>query len=480
LALSGSDQAPPAPPQTLAARLRQRVSARLGDGDSRLLQRLAGTVFLIRVVNAGLAYGSQILFARWMGSFEFGIYVYVWTWVLLIGQSLDLGLATAAQRFIPEYRERQLFDLLRGYLSGSRWLAFGIAVAVALVCAGLVWLLAPWIDSFTVLPLIIACVALPAYALANVQDGIARTHDWVGLALFPSYLGRQLLVTALMGGAWLLGFPLDAVHALALACLSIWLPTLLQAATLNRRLRQCTPAGPKRYDVRLWFATSLPILMAEGMYLLLMYADVLILQQFRSPEEVAVYYAAAKTLALVAFIYFSIAATTAHRFSALQAAGDRAGLAALLKQAINWTFWPSLAVTAVLLLFGRPILELFGPQYGAGYPLMFILAVGLLARAAIGPMERFLNMLGQQRDTALVYALAFGANVVLCLLLIPPFGATGAALAITAALILETVCLFLVAKRRLGFHVFVVPRMVDWTFPLFARFRNWTAGRPQP
>ena len=59
-----------------------------------------------------------------MGSFEFGIYVYVWTWVLLFGQLLDLGLATAAQRFIPEYRERGQLALLRGFVSaaaGSRW-----------------------------------------------------------------------------------------------------------------------------------------------------------------------------------------------------------------------------------------------------------------------------------------------------------------------------------------------------------------------
>ena len=82
-----------------------------------LVQRLAGTVFLIRVVSAALAFGSQVLLARWMGTFEFGVYVYVWTWVLLIGQAIDFGLGTAAQRFIPEYRERGLLALLRGFIS---------------------------------------------------------------------------------------------------------------------------------------------------------------------------------------------------------------------------------------------------------------------------------------------------------------------------------------------------------------------------
>jgi O-antigen/teichoic acid export membrane protein len=194
--------------------------------------------------------------------------------------------------------------------------------------------------------------------------------------------------------------------------------------------------------------------MAESFYLLLTHTDLLVLQQFRSPEDVAIYYAAAKTLALVAFIYFSIAATTAHRVSAFHAAGDREGLAEFLRHAIRWTFWPSLAATALLLAFGRPILSLFGPQFTAGYPLMFILAVGLMARAAIGPMERFLNMIGQQRICALVYGSAFGVNLALCFVLIPPFGAVGAAIAISAALIFETIALVLIARRRLGLQIF--------------------------
>ena len=58
---------------------------------------------------------------------------------------------------------------------------------------------------------------------------------------------------------------------------------------------------------------------------MLAHADVLMLQP---PEDVAVYYAAAKTLALVSFIHFAIAATTAHRLSTYHANGDHDGLLA--------------------------------------------------------------------------------------------------------------------------------------------------------
>jgi O-antigen/teichoic acid export membrane protein len=455
LVLTGSENATPLPARTPLANLWARLQSRLGDADQQVVQRLAGTVFLIRVVAAALAFISNVLFARWMGTFEFGIFVYVWTWVLLIGQALDLGLATAAQRFIPEYRERGMLDLLRGYISRSRWIAVGVAVVVSALCVGLVWLLSPYVDGYTVIPLYIACIALPAYALSNVQDGIARSYDWVALGIVPTYILRQLLLTGLMAVAYFGGLPVDAVTAMVLSAAAIWLPALLQMVVLNRRLATRVAPGPKAHDVRLWIGTALPILMAESFYLLLTHTDLLVLEQFRAPDDVAIYYAAVKTLALVAFVHFSIAAATAHRVAAYHAAGDREGLTEFMRRAIALTFWPSLAATAALLAFGKPILALFGPQFTDGYHLMFILAVGLLARAAIGPMERFLNVIGEQRACALVYGAAFAVNIGLCFVLIPPFGTAGAATAITIALIVETVALVVLLKRRMGLNIFV-------------------------
>ena len=119
-----------------------------------------------------------------------------------------------------------------------------------------------------------------------------------------------------MALAYVADLPMTAVTAMVLAAVSIWRPTLVQLVIVNRRLGRRIEPGPKHLCTSgIWFATALPILMVEGFYSLLAYTDVLVLQQFRPPDEVAIYYAAAKTLALVAFIYYSMAATTAHRFS---------------------------------------------------------------------------------------------------------------------------------------------------------------------
>ena len=435
------------------ARLKARLRALGGPGEASLTQRLAGLIFLIRVLSAGLAYLSQILLARWMGGSDYGVYVYVWTWVLLLGSMLDFGIASSAQKIIPDYRTAGQHALLRGFLSGGRWLTLATSTLAALLLAGLIALLSPWIDESERMPLYIGCLTLPAFVVANTQDGIARSHDWMTLGLMPQFIIRQGLIIGFTAGAFMLGLQLGATAAMAASAAAVWIAMLGQMTVLNRRLARHIEAGPKRYDLRGWLAVSLPILLVESFYLLLSYTDVLVLQQFRKPEEVGIYFAVVKTLALVSFIHYAMSATTAHRFAEYHALGDKARLSAYVAHAIKWTFWPSLAATLVLLALGKPLLWLFGAQFTAGYDIMFIAAIGLVVRAAIGPVERLLNMLGQQRACALAYAAAFVMNVVLCVLLVPHFGGHGAAAATSLSLVFETVLLFHIVKQRLGLHV---------------------------
>ncbi len=450
---TGSETAAASPLAKAVARIRAILTEK---SDSRLAQLVAGKAFLVRVASAGLALVSQVFLARWMGSFEFGIFIYAWTWVLMIGALSDLGLSSAARRFIPEYAENKAFDRLRGFLAGSCWLSLAIASAIGVAGAVGVWLLSPHLDQYSVAPLYLACAVIPIYGLVQTQAGIAQSYDWPNLALMPFFVWRQLAMTALMGAAYLMGAPTGAVIAMIIAAVTTWAVTLGQMVVLNRRLKAKVPAGPKTYEPRVWIATSFPIFIVEGFYLLLTYVDILALEHYRSPDEVAVYYAGARLLAIVAFVYFAIAGATTHKFTEYHVSGDSKRLASFFAETIKWTFWPSLAVCAGILAFGKPLLGLFGENFESGYLVMFILSVGMLSRAAVGPAERLLNMLGERKQCAAIYAGAFALNLALCIALIPPIGIEGAGIATSTALVFESIMLYVIAKRRLGFHVFIM------------------------
>jgi O-antigen/teichoic acid export membrane protein len=176
----------------------------------------------------------------------------------------------------------------------------------------------------------------------------------------------------------------------------------------------------------------------------------------RSPDEVAVDYAAARLLALVAFVYFAFASATTHKFTQYHVADDKQRLAKFYVETIRWTFWRSLAACLLIVAWRRPLLSLFGAGFTSGYDVMFILVVGMLSRAAVGPAERMLNMPGERKQRAGIYTAAFAISLILCVLLIPHIGIEGAAVSTATALVVESILLYRIAKRRRGFHVFIL------------------------
>jgi len=429
-----------------------------GDGERTVARRIAGAAVPIRVASAAIIYLAQILLARWMGRFEFGIYVYVWAWVGFLGMLSPLGVAHSAQHFIPEYRTLRDDDRLRGFLLGSRWLCLALGGTAAALLAGTVALFADDISAYYVLPFMVASLALPIFAVSSAQDSIARAFGWIDLALIPGFIVHPLLIVIAMAAIQLFGGPVTALHGVIAACAALWVVGLAQVVLLGRRLDGAIAAGRRRYEVAEWLKTSLPILLADSFFILLTYVGILVLQVFVGPDEVAVYYAAAKTLVVVSFIRFAVGAASAHRFSEHHAAGEKDKLARLVTDTIRRTFWPSLALVTVLVVVGEPLLALFGPGFEDGYPLIPVLGIGLIARASVGPSERLLNMIGEQSACAFIYACAFATNLVLCLVLIPRFGVLGAACATATAVVCESILLFVITRRRLGLSAFILAR----------------------
>ena len=90
-----------------------------------------------------------------------------------------------------------------------------------------------------------------------------------------------------------------------------------------------------------WFPVSLPIFLVESFFFLLTNADVLMVGACMQPDDVAIYFATVKTLALVHFVYFAVKAGVAQRYAAFTH-GDPGRLAAFARETVSWTFWPSL------------------------------------------------------------------------------------------------------------------------------------------
>ena len=426
---------------------------RAGDEVSRA-QRMALVAFAIRVVSAGIAFFSQIILARTMGEFEYGIFVFVWVLVILFGNLSCLGFHTAVIRFLPQYQAVNAHEEIRGLTQTARIFAMSSASVLATIGVLTLHVFGGHIEDYYLIPLFIAAFALPMIALGDVLDGTARANSWAVTALSPTYIVRPLLILAFMLGAVSLGAERSATTAMQAALLATYVTTIGQFLTIDRRLTTRFDKGARQVDFFTWFKVAIPIFLIEGFGFLLTNSDVVVVGFYLPPDQVAIYFAAAKTMALVQFVYFAVKAAATPRFSAMMAEDDIRPLASFAGTAARWSFWPSLLVGLIVLALGQPLLSLFGPAFTAGYGLMAILFAGSLAKSLVGPGEMLLTMAGKQKICIWVYVVALLTNITLNVTLIPLYGLTGAAVATATATLVEAVLLHLVVRRALGIVMF--------------------------
>lgn len=435
----------------LPAPLREKTDQLLnGSGGHEQSQRGALLAFAIRVISAAIAFFSQVLLARWIGAHEYGIFTYVWVWVNILGTLCAAGFAASVVRFIPEYQEAGKHNLVRGFVRTGRAFSSGVALATATAGLFILYFFKGIVDDYYIIPASVALVALPAFALTDFQDGLGRSQGWIDLALVPPYIFRPFLLFTFIGAAVAVGWSKNAETAAYAAVGATWLTAVIQYLLQKKRMRKAVPSGPRAYKFGFWLKVSLPVIAIESFALMMTNMDILLLDLYVKPDQIAIYFAAARTIALISFVHFSVTAAVTPRFSTLYSKGDISGLNRFLSDTRKWTFYPSLAGGIVLLILGKPILWLFGTEFMTGYPAMFALVVGLLARSLAGPLQGLMIATGQQNTAALAMGAAVALNIAFNLLLIPVYGLVGAAIATAISFSAESLLLFVIAKRILS------------------------------
>jgi O-antigen/teichoic acid export membrane protein len=429
-----------------------------GTDEKAVSQRMALIAFAIRIAGAALAFVSQIVLARMMGKFEYGVFVFVWVLMILFGNLSCLGFPTAIIRFLPRYAAEGDHDAVRGLTRTARHFALALAATLALIGMGLLHVFADRIETYYLSPIALGLFATPMIALGDVLDGTARANHWPVMALSPTFIIRPTLILLFMLAAIMAGAPHTAATATGAALAAAFVTVACQYLAVTARLRRRFSPGPAKIAFPAWLAVAFPVFLVEGAGYLLTNSDVVVVGFFLDPGAVAVYFAAAKTIALVHFVSFAVKAAIGPRFAAILAEGDRAKLAAYATDAARWTFFPALAIGLGILLAGHFLLSLFGAAFTDGHVVIAILLAGVLAKALVGPAEMLLVMADRPMLCVYLYLAALAANIALNIMLIPQLGIEGAAAASAGAMLIEAVLLHVAVRLALGITLFALAR----------------------
>ena len=399
-----------------------------------------------------LRYLWQVGFARWMGVEEFGSFSFAFGWIQVLAILCALGLTTGALRFVPEYISRSQWGLLRGIVRRSSQMTFVAGAGIALL--GTLTILILPMEEGRRNTLALGMWLVPLLGLGNLKLELTRSTRDVARAYFPMRILLPALAAALGYLAWGGGDRMTAGQGLYALAGALALTLLVQEILLGQALPSEGRRAPPEFRTRFWLSESFPLLLIAGFVILLNQTDIIMVGALAGDEEVGLYASASVTARWVSFMLLSANAVAAPMIAGLHAEGDKASLQALVTRVARWTFWPSLALAAVLILGAGPVLDLFGEDFAQARWALVILVSGQVVNAAMGPVGHLMNLTGHGRESAVVYGTAAGVNVALNLLLIPVMGMEGAAVATATSVILWNLWLFVLVRRKVGVHSF--------------------------
>ena len=389
------------------------------------------------IVSGGLlaqqvaVFATGVLTARWLGAGGFGALGILKSLSTVLVIITPLGLDLALLKHATFYQERP------GELAAvSRALRLVVAaVNLLLLALVLAWVgpalqrVYPEIPGFSAL-CAITMLGLAFAADVQISGALYRVFDRVVAYFLIVNYSQPVLRLALSFAALLAGGGLQAVvwvntAMFALAFLMIaWADRGAAPAAEPEPLRALAGKVGAVLSESLWMAASLLVYQAIRLF------DILILAALTTPAVAGEYTAMSSVAQLIQIYPMAVSQTLGPRISLAYKAADLDAIAAALREYLRKALILGGWLYGGVAVFGTDLDLVFGSGFSFAWPLPALLASGWFVSATLAPFGYVLSMTGRHRQETAV--LTGGAVLlVICLLaLIPPLGATGAALAV--------------------------------------------------
>jgi O-antigen/teichoic acid export membrane protein len=386
-------------------------------------------VFSLLIAQKIVAFGRGIIFARLLGTEQYGIFTLGFFFVLITVSIAGLGITAAFGRYAPRYEG----------MGALRWFirkAYALNISLALVLGVIVFLFPSAFSRLLygepgqAIVLMFAALAIPGMVVVR---NLVTT--FAGLKLFraSSILEfSQVAIFALLGGLLVVVYRSASVGLLAygismILCIPLFAPLLAgYLRTQEPVYKEADEVGFYKRLLRftMWF-TITPIL---GQ--VFNYVDRLSLQRLMTSSDQGIYSAAINLSATISAVGLAVNSVIYPHLSTAWEGGKREGALKNLDLSIRVTAVGLLAIGLVLVLLAKPIIVLLlGQDYVAGAQVLPWIVVFHILTISLWLFGVFPTLVERTYVSAIGIVCALPVNVLLNLLLIPRWGIVGAAVA---------------------------------------------------
>ena len=407
------------------------------------------TAFFVYGVGFGLTYCSQLIIARVVGVDIYGVYAYVFAWMVVLAYFSTLGFDVGLLRFIPAYEAEHAWPLLQGVIQYAQRRAMLAGLSVIFVG---IWVVKIWVSSPDLRSTFFAGFALvPILALVRIRCSAVRAFGGVVSALVPDRVIRDgtligLLAVANLGLGWALNAPFVMAATLISSALGL---VCAGAAMRNLRPRAADNILPA-YEAAAWRRAAIPLVILGATEALMNRTGVILLGWIADTRNAGIYGLAFNIALVVTMPRIAMNTLFAPMISNLYTRRDYKTMQLLITRTASWTFCAGICIAAALFALADPLLGWFGPGYDAGVPALRILLVGQVLAASAGSQLYIMTMTGHERSAAVLLARCAAVNAGASAVLVGMFGLIGAAIGTAVSLIIWNMAMAVFLWRRLN------------------------------
>lgn len=416
-----------------------------------VISRQSGVFFAGTMFTAVAGYAFKIYLARALGSEALGIYALGMTVVGLFGVFGGLGINWAALRFPPAYTSTGRTEELRAFMM---WSLLILAAVNGLLAAGVFlarrWVaiklyhtpaLAGYLHLFALILFMGTLTTFFGQVLTGFKGTAKRTiiTNFVGVLLNIAF---AVVLISMGTGLW--GYIVaQLVSAIVILCLLIW--ATYKVMPHSARVESKTILHPRTE----MFSFAAAAFAMDLMMFLYSQTDKVILGSYLNACTVGIYTVAATIVAFVPIALQSVNQIFSPTIAELHAKGEFELLNQLFQSLTKWVVGLTLPLAAIVIIFSRVLMRVFGHEFEAGWVILVIGTVGQLVNCATGSVGYLLLMSGNEKRLVRIQMAMAVVTVASCLLLVSRWGITGAAIATAACNVATNIWCLLEVKKVL-------------------------------
>jgi O-antigen/teichoic acid export membrane protein len=429
-------------------------------GTARRLLRQSTLLLVGRILSKLANFATQVLIVRYLSQSAYGGFAYALSVATVLQNVVALGLDRSIVRFLPIYQARRDTARLYGVIAMAVIVIVSMGLLAAAVLYGFQSAFGHYVPNrATTLPLLLILVFLaPLQSLDDLLVGMfavfAKARSIFVRRFLLAPVLRLAVAAAMVAGKG--DVLLLATGYVASGLFGVILYSFLLVRVLRQEgLLEPMPIRELRLPWKEVLGFTLPLLTTDLTYAAMTTWSILLLGHQWGTAGVASLTAVLPTARMNELVMNTFGILYVPLAARMFAERDRLGVNDLYWRTAIWIAILTFPVFALTFSLAEPLtVLLFGARYASSAPILAVLALGYYVNAATGLNGLTLKVFGKVRALVLLNVATILCSILLSLILVPRWGAFGAAAGITVSLFVHNGLKQLGLKLGTGVRLF--------------------------